>query len=266
VAGSVSWLYYSDRLVEFPLGVFAIALSTVILPSLSRSHANDSAEEFSRTVDWGLRLVLLVGIPSAVGLFLLARPLIVTLFQYGDFGAADVTMAGLSLMAYAAGLPGFMLVKVLAPAFYSRKDPRTPVRIAIVALLTNMTLNLVFVVPMVLLDIPGPHAGLAFATSLAAWVNAGLLLRTLKKREIYRPQAGWPRLFLQLGLAAAALAALLLWAVPAIVAWLQWSAGLRVAHLVLWVVAGAVIYLFSLRVSGLDLKSLWQHAHSDAGA
>ena len=266
VAGSVSWLYYSDRLVEFPLGVFAIALSTVILPSLSRSHANDSVEEFSRTVDWGLRLVLLVGIPSAVGLFLLARPLIVTLFQYGDFGAADVTMAGLSLMAYAAGLPGFMLVKVLAPAFYSRKDPRTPVRIAIVALLTNMTLNLVFVVPMVLLDIPGPHAGLAFATSLAAWVNAGLLLRTLKNREIYRPQAGWPRLFLQLGLAAAALAALLLWAVPAIVAWLQWSAGLRVAHLVLWVVAGAAIYLFSLRLSGLDLKSLWQHANSDAGA
>jgi putative peptidoglycan lipid II flippase len=266
VAGSVSWLYYSDRLVEFPLGVFAVALSTVILPSLSRSHANDSAAEFSRTVDWGLRLVLLVGIPSAVGLLLLARPMIVTLFQYGDFGAADVKMAGLSLMAYAAGLPGFMLVKVLAPAFYSRKDPRTPVRIAVVALLTNMTLNLVFVVPMVLLDIPGPHAGLAFATSVAAWVNAGLLLRTLKSREIYRPQAGWSRLFLQLGLAAAALAALLLWAVPAIVAWLQWPAGQRVANLVLWVVAGAGIYLFSLRVSGLDLKSFWQHAHADAGA
>jgi putative peptidoglycan lipid II flippase len=140
------------------------------------------------------------------------------------------------------------------------------VRIAIVALLTNMTLNLVFVVPMVLLDIPGPHAGLAFATSLAAWVNAGLLLRTLKNRQIYRPEAGWPRLFLQLGLAAAALVALLLWAVPAIVAWLQWSAGLRVANLALWVVAGAGVYLFFLRVSGVDLKRLWQHAHSDAGS
>jgi len=265
VAGSVSWLYYSDRLVEFPLGVFAIALSTVILPSLSRSHANDSAEEFSRTVDWGLRLVLLVGIPSAVGLFLLARPLIATLFQYGDFGATDVAMAGLSLMAYAAGLPGFMLIKVLAPAFYSRKDPQTPVRIAVVALLTNMTLNLVFVVPMVLLDIPAPHAGLAFATSLAAWVNAGLLLHTLKNRQIYHPQAGWPRLFLQLGFAAVLLAALLLWAVPAIAAWLQWSAGLRVAQLSLWVVAGAGIYLFALYVSGVDLKRLWRHAHADAG-
>jgi putative peptidoglycan lipid II flippase len=238
----------------------------VILPSLSRSHANDSVEEFSHTVDWGLRLVLLVGIPSAVGLFLLARPMIATLFQYGDFGPGDVTMSGLSLMAYAAGLPGFMLVKVLAPAFYSRKDPRTPVRIAIFALLTNMVLNLVFVVPMVLLDIPAPHAGLAFATSLAAWVNAGLLLRTLKNRQIYCPQSGWPRLFLQLGLAAATLAVLLLWAVPAIAAWLQWSAWQRVANLALWVVAGAAIYLLSLHLSGVDLRRFWQQVHSDAAA
>jgi putative peptidoglycan lipid II flippase len=264
VAGSVSWLYYSDRLVEFPLGVFAIALSTVILPSLSRSHASDSAEQFSYTVDWGLRLVLLVGIPSAVGLLLLARPMLATLFHYGDFGDADVTMAGMSLMAYAAGLPGFMLVKVLAPAFYSRKDPSTPVRIAIVALLTNMLLNLAFVVPMALLDIPAPHAGLALATSIASWVNAGLLLRTLKNRQIYRPQPGWPRFFLQLALAVGALGALLLWAVPALVAWLQWSAWVRAAHLLLWVLAGTVIYFVVLHISGMDLKSLWRHAHQDA--
>jgi putative peptidoglycan lipid II flippase len=266
VAGSVSWLYYSDRLVEFPLGVFAIALSTVILPSLSRSHANDSAGEFSYTVDWALRLVLLVGIPSAVGLLLLARPMLATLFHYGDFGDADVTMAGMSLMAYAAGLPGFMLVKVLAPAFYSRKDPRTPVRIAIIALLTNMLLNLVFVVPMVLLDIPAPHAGLALATSIAAWVNAGLLFRTLKNRQIYRPQPGWQRFFLQLSLAVGALGALLLWAVPAVAAWLHWSAWMRVAHLVLWVLAGAGIYFVALHLSGMNLKKLWRHAHSDAAA
>jgi putative peptidoglycan lipid II flippase len=190
--------------------------------------------------------------------------MIATLFQYGDFGSRDVTMAGLSLMAYATGLPGFMLVKVLAPAFYSRKDTRTPVRIAIVALLTNMALNLVFVVPMVLLDVPAPHAGLALATSLAAWVNAGLLLRTLRNRQIYRPQAGWSRLFLQLALAAAALAAMLLWAVPGIVAWLQWAAWQRVASLALWVLAGAGIYLIFLRVSGVDLKRFWLHAHAGA--
>jgi putative peptidoglycan lipid II flippase len=259
VAGSVSWLYYSDRLVEFPLGVFAIALSTVILPSLSRSHANASDEEFSRTLDWGLRLVLLIGIPSAVGLFLLARPMISTLFHYGDFTAADVNMAGLSLMAYAIGLPGFMLVKVLAPAFYSRKDPRTPVRIAVAALVTNMVLNLVFVVPMVMLAIPGPHAGLALATSTAAWVNAGLLFVVLKRRQIYRPQAGWPRLFLQMGLAGGALGGVLLGWVPATGEWLAWSAGERVAALLLWVVAGAAVYFLALRLGGLRLQSLWQH-------
>jgi len=260
VAGSVSWLYYSDRLVEFPLGVFAIALSTVILPSLSRSHANNSAEEFSRTVDWGLRLVLLIGLPSAIGLLLLSRPMLVTLFQYGDFVAADVDMAGMSLMAYAVGLPGFMLVKVLAPAFYSRKDPRTPVRIAVVALLTNMVLNLVFVVPMVLLEIPAPHAGLALATSLAAWVNAGLLFHTLKDRGIYRPQAGWRRLFLQLGLAGAVLGGGLYWWVPGIQSWLQWPASVRVASLVMWVAAGAALYFLSLRVCGVELRRLWRHA------
>jgi putative peptidoglycan lipid II flippase len=157
-------------------------------------------------------------------------------------------------------------VKVLAPAFYSRKDPRTPVRIAVIALLTNMLLNLAFVVPMVLLDIPAPHAGLALATSIAAWVNAGLLLRTLKNRQIYQPQPGWSRFFLQLALAVGALGALLLWAVPALVAWLQWSAWVRVGHLVLWVLAGAGVYFVALRISGMDLKRLWRHAHSDAAA
>lgn len=264
VAGSVSWLYYSDRLVEFPLGVFAIALSTVILPSLSRSHANESTDEFSRTVDWALRMVLLIGIPSAVGLFLLARPMLVTLFNYGDFGATDVDMAGLSLMAYAVGLPGFMLVKVLAPAFYSRKDTVTPVRIAIAALLTNIVLNLLFVVPMVLLDIPGPHAGLALATSLAAWVNAGLLFHMLKKKQVYRPESGWPRLSLQLGCAAIALAAVLLLGMPALQAWLEWSAWSRVSGLLVWVLAGAASYFIALRLCGLRIKTLLQQHHDEA--
>jgi putative peptidoglycan lipid II flippase len=262
VAGSVSWLYYSDRLVEFPLGVFAIALSTVILPSLSRSHANNSDAEFSRTLDWGLRLVLLIGIPSAIGLSLLARPMIATLFHYGDFSGQDVNMAGLSLMAYAFGLPGFMLIKVLAPAFYSRKDTRTPVRIAVAALLTNMVLNLVFVVPMVLLHIPAPHAGLALATSLAAWVNAGLLFTVLRRKQIFRPQAGWLRLFLQMGLAGAALGALLLWGVPAVEEWLAWPARSRLAALVVWVLGGVLVYFLALRLGGVRLLTQLRHGHA----
>jgi len=256
VAGSVSWLYYSDRLVEFPLGVFAIALSTVILPSLSRSHANASDEEFSQTLDWGLRWVLLIGIPSTVGLFFMARPMIATLFYYGDFTGGDVDMAGLSLMAYAAGLPGFMLVRVLAPAFYSRKDTRTPVRIAVIALVTNMTLNLVFVVPMVMLEMPGPHAGLALATSIAAWVNASLLFTRLYRGQVYRPQAGWRRLFLQMGLAGCALGGLLLFGMQSVQEWLNWTVWYRVAGLFGWVVAGAAIYFLTLWLLGLRLKPL----------
>jgi putative peptidoglycan lipid II flippase len=261
VAGSVSWLYYSDRLVEFPLGVFAIALSTVILPSLSRSHANDSAEEFSHTVDWGLRMVLLIGIPSAAGLLVLARPMLATLFNYGDFDAADVDMSGLSLMAYAVGLPAFMLVKVLAPAFYSRKDTTTPVRIAVVALFTNMTLNLLFVIPMVMLDIPGPHAGLALATSAAAWVNAGLLFYMLKKKQVYRPGSGWPGFFMQTALAAMALGVVLMLGMPPMPVWLEWSAWLRAGNLLLWVMAGAGSYFIALQLCGLRLRSLLQQRH-----
>jgi putative peptidoglycan lipid II flippase len=261
VAGSVSWLYYSDRLVEFPLGVFAIALATVILPSLSRSHATDSAIEFSRTVDWGLRLVLLIAVPSAIGLFLLARPMLATLFNYGDFNAADVDMAGLSLMAYTVGLPAFMLIKVLAPAFYSRKDTRTPVRIAIIALVTNMVLNLVFVVPLVMLEIPGPHAGLALATSLAAWVNAGLLYHKLRKQQVYHPETGWRQFLLQIGLAGAVLGAVLFWGTPAMPVWLDWSVWSRVSGLFAWIMVGAGAYFIALYLAGLRPGGLWKRPH-----
>ncbi|MFV1973302.1 MAG: murein biosynthesis integral membrane protein MurJ [Thiohalobacterales bacterium] len=263
VTGSVTWLYYSDRLMEFPLGVFAIALSTVILPSLSRSHANASDAEFSRTLDWGLRWVLLIGIPSAVALLILASPMITTLFMYRDFTAADVDMAGLSLMAYAIGLPGFMLIKVLAPAFYARKDPRTPVRIAVVALVTNIVLNLAFVVPMVQLEIPGPHAGLALATSIAAWVNAGMLFTVLVRRSVYRPRAGWPRFFLQTGLAGGGLAGLLWWGVPDTLYWVGWNAGERALKLLQWVAMGAVVYFLGLRACGLRLATLWHEREAD---
>ncbi len=262
VTGSVTWLYYSDRLVEFPLGVFAIALSTVILPSLSRSHANASEEEFSATVDWGLRLVLLVGIPSMIGLIILARPVLATLFLYHDFTLWDVRMASLSLMTMSFGLPAFMLIKVLAPAFYSRKDPRTPVRIAVISLVTNLLFNLIIVIPMVRLGVPGPHAGLAFATSIAAYVNAGLLFRVLYRKRIYQPHAGWRKYLLQLGSAAAAMAGVLLWGAPALAEWAAWPAGHRGLVLLAWVCAGLAVYFLTLRAGGLQVSTLWTTGHA----
>lgn len=259
VTGSVSWLYYSDRLMEFPLGVFAIALSTVILPSLSRSHANQASEEFSRTVDWGLRWVLLISLPAALGLILLAEGMIATLFLHGGFSALDANMASLSLMMYALGLPAFMMIKVLVPAFYSRKDTKTPVRIAVIAMVTNMVLNVLFVVPMVMMDSPGPHAGLALATSIAAYVNAGLLYRGLHTARVYKPVKGWAVLAAQITAASFAMVLLLWWGVEAPPVWEGWSVWQRAGNLALWIAAGAGIYFLVLRLAGVRMNRIWLH-------
>jgi putative peptidoglycan lipid II flippase len=266
ITGSVSWLYYADRLVEFPLGIFGIALATVILPVLSRAHASQSQAEFSRTLDAGLRWVMLIGLPAAAGLMVLARPVLSTLFEYDDFQVHDVDMAGLALVAYGLGLPGFMLVKVLAPAFYSRQDTKTPVKVAIRAMLSNMVMNVLFVVPLVLLKVPGAHAGLALATALASYINAGLLYRHLRCDEVYHPHAGWIRLLWQILLAVTVMVALLLWGVPAADDWSVMSAAQRAASLGVWVAVGVVAYLLTLRLTGLRLSMLWAPAAGSRGA
>jgi putative peptidoglycan lipid II flippase len=263
VTGSVSWLYYADRLVEFPLGIFGVALGTVILPMLASRHTQGQRNEFSATLDKGLRWVLLIGLPAAVGLMLLARPAIATLFQYDDFGALDVEMSGLALLAYGIGLPGFMLVKILAPAFYARQDTRTPVRVAVTAMIANMVMNLLFVVPMVLLGIAGAHAGLALATALASYLNAYLLFSRLREQGVYQPARGWRVFFLQLGAACAALAALLLMAVPGAPVWLE-MAGIRRAYVLAgWILAGVATYLAALRLAGVRLSVLWAPGRAD---
>jgi len=255
VTGSVSWLYYSDRLMEFPLGVFGIALATVILPRLSRHHAADATDDYSRTLDWSLRMVIVIGAPAAAGLFMLAGPLLTALFQYGEFGHHDARMAALSLQAYALGLLGFILVKVLAPAFYARQDAVTPVRIGIVAMLANIVMNVAFVVPMVIWEIPAPHAGLALATTLAAFLNAALLYAHLYRVQWYRPASGWRRLILQVGAATAAmlLALVLIQGDTAAWAGLEWQA--RVFRLGICTSAGMAVYFISLWLLGLR----WRH-------
>ncbi len=260
VSGSVSWLYYSDRMVEFPLGVFGIALATVILPNLSQRHAEANPEAFARTLDWGLRLVVVVGAAATVGLVLIAGPLLAALFQHGEFDAHDVRMATLSLMAFAAGLPGFILVKVLAPGFYARHDTRTPVRIGVYSMVTNMALNVLFVVPMALAGWEGPHAGLALATSVAAFVNAGLLFRRLYLEGVYRPLPGWPRFLLQVATAALAMGAVLWWGMGDLQHWLTMARTSRLLQLLGWVVVGAAVYLLVLLAAGLRPRQLIGHS------
>jgi putative peptidoglycan lipid II flippase len=265
ITGSVSWLYYADRLVEFPLGIFGIALATVILPVLSRAHASDSAQEFSRILDAGLRWVLLIGLPAAAGLIILSQAAVSTLFEYGDFLAGDVQMTGLALVAYGIGLPGFMLVKILAPAFFSRQDTKTPVRVAIRAMLANMVMNVVFVVPLVLLKVPGAHAGLALATALASYLNAGLLLQYLRKAGVYQPATGWRKLILQMMFAVFVMSAVVAWGVPEATAWSDMSGSRRSLEISIWIGVGVAVYLTALRLSGVRLSVLWSPAVKSAG-
>lgn len=256
ITGSVSWLYYSDRLLEFPLGVLGIALATVILPSLSQKHASASKAEFSATLDWALRLALIITVPAAVGLAILAEPILITLFQYDAFDPHDVHMSALSLIAYSVGLPAFIAVKVLAPGYYARQDTRTPVKIAIAAMVSNMALNLLFVGLLLHNDFEGPHAGLALASSAAAYLNAILLYRGLRKREVFIPERGWLRLWVAVILACVTMGTLLLFMTHDSATWLQADAALRIKNLVLTIVFGVIVYLFTTMVAGLKKHDL----------
>lgn len=251
VAGSISWLYFSDRFVELPLALFGIAIATVILPRLSREHAAKTPEAFNNTLDWALKLTLVVAVPAMLGLIFLAGPILASLIQYREFTAFDTTMAAMSLMAYAAGLPAFMLIKILAPGYYSRQDTRTPVKIGIIAMLANMGLNVAIVVPWVMLDLPGPHAGLALATGLSALLNAGLLFRGLRRDGHYRPRPGWRAFLIQVAVAALVMSLALWFATPALEAWGQWPAMERVTRLLGLIALGSAAYGATLLALGV---------------
>jgi putative peptidoglycan lipid II flippase len=245
--GSVSWLYYSDRLSELPLGVFGIAIGTVILPSLSRKHADASADQFAATLDWAVRAVLLIGLPAALALALLAEPLIATLFYYGEVTSRDVMMSGQSLRAYSAGLLAFMLIKVLAPGYFARQDTKTPVKIGVFAMVANMVFNLALVFPLA-------HAGLALATSLSAWLNAGLLWRGLIKEGAWSWQSGWRVFLLRIGVANTALAGVILWFQPPLEQWLAADGFQRSTDMAILVAAGVAVYFFALAAMGVRVR------------
>ncbi|MDH3942089.1 MAG: murein biosynthesis integral membrane protein MurJ, partial [Xanthomonadales bacterium] len=251
VSGSVSWLYYSDRLLEFPLGVFGVALSTVILPNLSRKFASQDPHAFSATLDWALRLAFIITLPAALGLAMLASPILITLFQYEAFQLSDVEMSALSLSAYAAGLPAFIAVKVLAPGFYARQDTKTPVKIAIVAMVSNMALNFIFVGTFLALALKGPHTGLALASSVAAYINAGLLYRGLRKQGTYQPEPGWRKVSFAVLTACAAMVAAILWQQGEIGQWADATAIARATKLSVLIMLGALVYGLALLVGGL---------------
>lgn len=269
IAGSISWLYYADRLMEFPLGLFGVALSTVILPTLSRLHAGGNGGQFRATLDWAMLLGLIIGLPSAFGLAVLAEPLVITLFQYGAFAPESASMAAMALVAYSLGLPAFIGVKILAPGFFSRQDARTPVRIAITALAVNMVLNIVFVLVITwhlaggdfggglfatLAAHPGAHVGLALASSLSAWLNAALLWRNLRAPGLAPRLAG--KRIGQVVLACLVMALLVLAIMPDSDQLLAASLTERAAWLGMGVFTGAGAYGLILLLTGLRPRHL----------
>ena len=253
--GSVAWLYYSDRLTELPLGVFAIAIATVILPTLSALNTRAEPEEFSQTLAWAMRNVLLIAVPATVALWLLAEPILATLFQYGAFTDRDVEMAAASLRAYTVGLGGFMLIKVLAPGYYARQDMKTPVKIGIIAMVSNMVLNVLFVFPLMWYFGMG-HVGLSLATSVSAWINAGLLYLGLRRGGISLTGVFEAKFVARLVVAVSMMGIAVSMMSPAVSLWLTADLSWRVGQMTLLVFVGMASFAMVLAVLGFKLNEV----------
>ncbi len=260
VTGSISWLYYSDRLMEFPVGVFGIALSTAILPNLARKRTAAAAgfnEKFSHTIDWAARWVCLICIPATAGLIAMAGPMMATIYFHGGFSENGVYMAAASLVAFAFGLTAIVMVKIFAPGFYAYQNTKTPVRIAMISMAANIGLCLLLIYPL-------RHVGLALATSLAAYLNAALLYFALKKQQIYRPQPGWGGFLFKVCAASAGMGGIIGWASGDTAQWLLMSVGQRTTQLIFWVVLGGGLYFAAIWIMGLKLRALWLAADGES--
>jgi putative peptidoglycan lipid II flippase len=247
VAGSVSWMYYADRLMEFPSGVLGAAIASILLPSLSKHYADSNTVEYSKLLDWGLRLIVMLTLPAALALGLIAVPLLATFFQHGVFSAHDVLMTRGALVGYSVGLIGMLSVKVLAPGFYARQDIRTPVKIGIITLLATQVMNLLFIGWI-------QHAGLALAIGLGSCFNAGTLFYLLRKRGIYTPEPGWGGFLSKLAAALLILGLVLWFGMGSEQHWLTTHGWSRIIHLAWLVVAGVVSYFTVLWALGFRLK------------
>ncbi len=254
--GSVSWLYYADRMMEFPLGVFSIALGTVLLPNLAQHYALKNMSGFSATLDWGFRITAVVVLPAAMGLLMFSGPLIATLFNYGAFDAHDTLMVTWALTTYSMGLLSFTMVKVLLPAYYARQDSKTPFRTAVVAVATNLILNLLITVPWARAGYIAPHAGLALCTSIASFVNAWQLYRGLRKAGIYAPTDGWKKLLMRVLVANGVMGAMLLFFTGSLQTWMERSALHRVEWLALWMLLAVAAYFGTLFALGFRINDL----------
>jgi len=250
--GSIAWLYVSDRMLEFPLGMFGIAISTVILPSLSRQHTSQDSKQFSSTLNWALRLVCLIGIPATLGLYLMAEPIILTVFQHGKFDLRDSYMAGMSLRAYIVGLLGFMFIKVLATGFFSRQNTKTPVKIGMIAMTVNMVFNLLLFQPL-------GHVGLALATSISAILNAGLLFYALSKEQAFILDDDWFPWMVKIFIGNLVMVFFIIWQMENVNYWREWDISNRIEQMLILVVGSVTVYAVSMYFTGVRGRHLKHH-------
>ncbi len=247
--GSITWLYFSNRLIEFPMGVFGLALATVILPNLSEQHAKKSTDDFCKMLNWAIKLVLLIMLPAAMGLIVLAQPVLTTLFQYQAFTSYDVLMASQSLMAYAISLPAYALIKVLSASFFSRQDLKAPIKIGIIAVCTNLIMSLLLIGAFA-------HVGLALAFSATMYLQVWLLFLALKQSTAYQSEQGWRIFLIKVFLSITVMGGVLFFGVADSASWFAWSMIERVLHLLLWLGVGVAVYFASLWLAGIELFSL----------
>ncbi len=257
-AGSISWLYASDRFVELPLAIIGVAIGVVILPKLAGDHVNEDAKAFGKTLDWAVRVGLLVALPAMVGLILLAKPILATALQNGVNDWSLVEMASMSLVAYSLGLPAFILVKVLAPGFYSRQNTKTPVRIGIIAIISNIILSGLIVYPWVKSGYVGPHAGLALATALAGYINAGLLFYHLKKEGVFKVVSGkvWLKYLLRIIIAVSIMTLVIIGIMPLDDWWQTAELSSKVIRLLVLIISAIATYFSSLFLMGFRKTNL----------
>jgi len=247
ISGSISWLYYADRLLEFPLGLFGIGIATVVLPSLAKLHSSNDPKQFTATLDWGIKVICLFGWPALAGLMILAQPIIMVLFMRGEFTQNDVLQVSMALFAYLSGLLSFMFIKILAPGYYARQDTKTPVKIGIKAMVANMAFNLM------LAPFFG-YVGLAIATTMSATLNAWLLYRGLKQAQVYHLSKNTQLFIGKLMLAASVMALVVYQLSPNFNTWLSLSFVEQTLQLVLCISAGCVSYFLMIFLLGISLN------------
>jgi putative peptidoglycan lipid II flippase len=258
--GPVSWLYYSNRLMEFPLGIFSIAIGTAMLPALSAHHATNSPQQFSATLDWSLRMIFLIGLPAAAGLILLAGPMVATIFGRGHFDADDVRMTAYALWAYGLGFLGFSLVKVLVPGFYARHEMKLPVRYAVGSLVVGMSASVALFAVNRVKPFPAPHVVLAASTSLTACLNAGLLFRRLRRDKVFAPEPGWGVFLFQVGGALTVMVVLVALFSGPLSLWLALDDLHRILRLTVVILGAIAVYFAVLLALGLRYRHLFHRA------